>query len=52
MIVQLTDEAEGDLERIGDYITQDNPLRALSFINELRDCWTHSPSTTRRHCHF
>ncbi|NWB83605.1 type II toxin-antitoxin system RelE/ParE family toxin [Pseudomonas gingeri] len=37
MIVQLTDEAEGDLERIGDYIAQDNPLRALSFINELRD---------------
>ncbi|AMB84596.1 plasmid stabilization protein [Pseudomonas agarici] len=37
MIVQLTDEAESDLERIGDYIAQDNPLRAWSFVNELRD---------------
>ncbi|RMU07930.1 hypothetical protein ALP36_200131 [Pseudomonas syringae pv. coriandricola] len=37
MIVQLTSEAEGDLERIGDYIALDNPRRALSFILELRD---------------
>lgn len=37
MIVQLTAEAEGDLERIADYIAQDNPQRALSFILELRD---------------
>ncbi|MFJ7315460.1 type II toxin-antitoxin system RelE/ParE family toxin [Pseudomonas sp. NPDC098747] len=37
MIVHLTDEAEGDLERIGDYIAQDNPQRALSFVLELRD---------------
>ncbi|QLG96644.1 type II toxin-antitoxin system RelE/ParE family toxin (plasmid) [Pseudomonas yamanorum] len=37
MIVLLTDEAESDLERIGDYIAQDNPQRALSFIIELRD---------------
>jgi toxin ParE1/3/4 len=37
MIVRLTEEAEGDLERIADYIAQDNPHRALSFILELRD---------------
>lgn len=37
MIVHLTDEAVGDLERIGDYIARDNPQRALSFVLELRD---------------
>jgi toxin ParE1/3/4 len=28
--------AEHDLEAIGDYIAKDNPLRALSFLKELR----------------
>jgi toxin ParE1/3/4 len=28
-------EAKADLIRIGDYIAQDNPSRALSFIDEL-----------------
>jgi plasmid stabilization system protein ParE len=28
--------AEFDLEEIGDYIARDNPLRALSFVQELR----------------
>lgn len=37
MNVQIATEAEDDLERIGDYIAQDNPRRALSFIAELRD---------------
>lgn len=37
MIVRITTSAEGDLERIGDYIAQDNPKRALSFVLELRD---------------
>ncbi|WP_387692841.1 type II toxin-antitoxin system RelE/ParE family toxin [Photorhabdus sp. RM71S] len=37
MIVQLTSEAEDDLEHIADYIARDNPRRALSFIMELRD---------------
>lgn len=37
MIVRLTAEAENDLERIGDYIAQDNPRRALSFVLELRE---------------
>jgi len=37
MIVRLTDEAERDLEAIGDHIARDNPERALSFIGELRE---------------
>ena len=36
MIVRLTDEAEADLERIGDYIARDNPPSALTFVRELR----------------
>lgn len=36
MIVVITDEAEADLERIGDYIAQDSQHRALSFVRELR----------------
>ena len=35
MIVELTDEAEHDLEAIGDYIARDNPGRAISFLQEL-----------------
>ncbi len=37
MIVHLTAEAEQDLERIGDYIAEDNPERAIGFTHELRD---------------
>lgn len=37
MTVRLTQEAEADLERIGDYIAQDNPQRALGFVVELRE---------------
>ena len=29
--------AESDLEEIADYIAQDNPRRALSFIGEIRE---------------
>jgi len=36
MIVRLTAEAEADLERIADHIAQDNPPRALTFVQELR----------------
>ena len=36
MIVDLSAEAEHDLEAIGDYIARDNPHRAISFIRELR----------------
>ena len=37
MIVRLTAAAENDLEQIADYIAQDNPQRALSFVQALRD---------------
>lgn len=37
MIIEFSDEAESDLEQIADYIAQDNPRRALSFVQELRD---------------
>lgn len=37
MIVQLSAEAERDLEEIGDHIARDNPVRAVTFIRELRD---------------
>lgn len=36
MIPEFTNEAEGDLEQIADYIAEHNPRRALSFIRELR----------------
>lgn len=36
MIVRFSVEAENDFEGIGDYIAQDNPARAVSFIRELR----------------
>jgi toxin ParE1/3/4 len=36
MIVVVTAKAEADLERIGDHIALSNPLRALSFVQELR----------------
>jgi toxin ParE1/3/4 len=34
--VYFTGRAERDLEDIGDYIAADNPVRALSFIREIR----------------
>ena len=37
MIVELSDEAERDLEAIGDTIAAGDPPRALSFILELRE---------------
>ncbi|NRP75395.1 hypothetical protein ILFOPFJJ_06318 [Ensifer psoraleae] len=36
MIVEFSAEAESDLEQIADHIAQDNPRRALSFVQELR----------------
>ncbi len=35
MNVELTAEAEADLEAIADYIARDNPVRALSFVREI-----------------
>lgn len=37
MNIVLTDEAAADLERIGDYIAADNPLRAATFVAELTE---------------
>jgi toxin ParE1/3/4 len=37
MKVVFTDEAETNLEIIGDYIALDNPVRAASFVDEIRD---------------
>ncbi|MFZ5746900.1 MAG: type II toxin-antitoxin system RelE/ParE family toxin [Pseudomonadota bacterium] len=37
MKVVFTRGAEAALEQIGDYIAQDNPSRALSFVHELRE---------------
>ena len=37
MKLVFSDRAEADLEEIGDYIALDNPLRAISFLAELRD---------------
>jgi len=36
MILEFSNEAESDLERIADYTAEGNPRRALSFIRELR----------------
>jgi plasmid stabilization system protein ParE len=36
MRVLLSPAAERDLEAIGDYIAEDNPARALTFIGEIR----------------
>ncbi|MCF8504043.1 MAG: type II toxin-antitoxin system RelE/ParE family toxin [Caulobacter sp.] len=35
MRVVLTDEAQRDLEDIGDYIARDSPVRARTFVSEL-----------------
>jgi toxin ParE1/3/4 len=35
--VVFTREAETGLERIGDFIAQDSPRRAITFIDELRE---------------
>ena len=37
MKVVFTAAAEGDLESIGDWIAQDSPARAVSFVAELRE---------------
>src|SRR5258708_6120114 len=36
MIVVITAAAEADLEAIGDWVAQDTPQRALTFVGELR----------------
>lgn len=36
MRLEISAEAEQDLEAIGDHIAHDNPARAISFLRELR----------------
>lgn len=36
MQVAFSALVEGDLEAIGDYIAEDNPARALTFVREIR----------------
>lgn len=36
-MIRLLPAAEADLEAIADYIARDNPVRAVSFIAELRE---------------
>jgi len=36
MRLEFQPQAERDLEGIGDYIAQDNPRRAITFLQELR----------------
>ena len=33
----FTEQAENDLESIADYIALDNPVRAISFVQEIRE---------------
>jgi toxin ParE1/3/4 len=35
--IEVSSLVEGDLDAIADYIAQDNPRRALSFIREIRE---------------
>ncbi len=37
MRVEFSRWVEGDLEAIADFIAEDNPTRAVSFIREIRD---------------
>lgn len=37
MLCIFTDRAEDDLENIADYIAIDNPARAVSFVQEIRN---------------
>jgi toxin ParE1/3/4 len=36
MRLELSGFVEGDLDTIADYIAQDNPTRAVSFLHEIR----------------
>ena len=37
MRIELSRYVEGDLEEIAEWIAEDNPRRAVSFIREIRD---------------
>lgn len=46
--VIFTDAAEEELEAIGDYIAVDNPTRAATFIQELRERCLSLPDMPKR----
>lgn len=55
MRLEFLPQAENDLEAIGDFIAQDSPRRAISFIRELRALRakiTHSLQGYRRRPEF
>lgn len=39
MRYRLAAEAQDDLNAIAEYIVRDNPTRAVTFIEELKDCF-------------
>jgi plasmid stabilization system protein ParE len=39
MRLELSSYVEGDLQEIAEWIAQDNPRRAVSFIREIRDAF-------------
>ncbi|MGL5363927.1 MAG: type II toxin-antitoxin system RelE/ParE family toxin [Bosea sp. (in: a-proteobacteria)] len=55
MKLVIAAQAEADLEQIADYIAADSPVRALSFVRELRQScmslleWPESHSLVPRH---
>jgi plasmid stabilization system protein ParE len=49
LTVFITAEAEVDLEAIADFIAADNPLRAVSFVQELVDNCHALADRPRRH---
>ncbi|MBS0526037.1 MAG: type II toxin-antitoxin system RelE/ParE family toxin [Proteobacteria bacterium] len=49
MKVVLSRNAERDLEEIGDWIAQDSPGRAVSFVAELREACRALGSNSRGH---
>jgi hypothetical protein len=50
VIVVITEEAEADLEQLGDAIAVDRPLRAISFVRELRGRCEGFPVLPFRRC--
>ena len=46
---RLSPRTAGDLEEIGDYIARDNPARAVSFVEELREACKRLPESPESH---
>lgn len=49
MRVVFTDTAEADLEAIGDHVALSNPMRAVSFVRELRQACLGLSAMSRRY---